>query len=149
MTANVSLIEKQPLALVGLARQLLTKQVLAYLPDHWQPYENDKQALQWLTDQAANLFEIQYHNQACGLMIVHSQDQTWYLGFMLLPSFWGKGIAANAVKAVQDLANQQEITTIIAGAHIDNIASLRVLQKCHFKITTEAQQAQATWHLHN
>lgn len=148
-THNITLIQKQPDELINLARQLLTEQVLAYLPDHWQAYQNDEQTQRWLTDQLADLFEINHNLEACGLMIVHRQNDTWYLGFMLLPSYWGKGIAVKAVQQLQAIAKRQGVGHIVAGAHVDNAASVKVLTKCGFQLTTESQQITATWQSNN
>lgn len=49
-------------------------------------------------------------------------------------SYWGKGIATNALKLLLD-----EVTTrpLYARAAKDNVGSLKVLQKCGFKIIGE------------
>ena len=60
------------------------------------------------------------------------------LGCGLLPDFWGKGYATEAVIAVTEWALKQPgVSRIEAEAEEDNLASLRVLEKAGFVPTGE------------
>ena len=58
------------------------------------------------------------------------REVTYWIG----RAFWGKGVATQALAA---LLAQVETRPIFARAAKDNLASLRVLQKCGFKIIGE------------
>ncbi|MBM4071879.1 MAG: GNAT family N-acetyltransferase [Planctomycetes bacterium] len=52
------------------------------------------------------------------------------IGYRLLPSYWGKGLATEAGRAIIDYGFEQlHLTQIIGLVEPDNIASIRVLQK--------------------
>ncbi|WP_119394366.1 GNAT family N-acetyltransferase [Salinibius halmophilus] len=142
----VQLVEKPANEITALAQALLIPEVLKHLPDHWQPVTNAEAALNWLNEQQAIFHEIQYQHQPAGLVLIHQPTpDTWYLGFMLLPKFWGQGIASTVVKQVQTLAQQAAVKQIVAGASADNIASQKLLEKCGFALSQSDDQVYAQW----
>jgi [ribosomal protein S5]-alanine N-acetyltransferase len=63
----------------------------------------------------------------CGLKLVNSEID---LGYRFLPAEWGKGYATEAAKAVLQYGHEQlQLEKIIAHAHIQNLASQKVLEK--------------------
>ena len=65
----------------------------------------------------------------CGLKWLKENDEI-DLGYRFMPSAWGKGYATEAAKATLEYGHQNlQLKTIIAHAHIDNIASQKVLEK--------------------
>ena len=62
-----------------------------------------------------------------------SADGVTEIGYGLLPAFWGKGYATEAVKAVAAWAlSQPKVTHVEAETEPDNAASQRVLAKAGF-----------------
>lgn len=59
------------------------------------------------------------------------------IGYGLLPKFWGKGYASEAVKAVTEWAVKQGVKTVEAETDAENIASQKVLSKAGFMPTGE------------
>lgn len=61
----------------------------------------------------------------------HVRDYGYYdLGYRLLPAYWGQGIATEtAIASLQYGFETMKLEKICAGAHVDNAASNRVLQK--------------------
>lgn len=56
------------------------------------------------------------------------------LGFHLLPTFWGKGLAEEAARGVIAHAfTALQVRTILAGHHQENVASRRILEKLGFR----------------
>ncbi|MBS0266433.1 MAG: GNAT family N-acetyltransferase [Planctomycetes bacterium] len=55
------------------------------------------------------------------------------VGFWLGRSYWGQGIATAALKLF--LTQVERRRPLFAGAAVDNLGSLRVLQKCGFQVT--------------
>ncbi|RQT92140.1 GNAT family N-acetyltransferase [Burkholderia cepacia] len=56
-------------------------------------------------------------------------------GWFLLPDFWGKGYAAHAIRALLVLAfGSGRMTSLTASCAIENRASLRVAEKCGFRL---------------
>ncbi len=71
----------------------------------------------------------------CGLKLVKGEID---LGYRLLPSVWGKGYATEAAQATLQYGHQDlHLEKIIAHAHIDNIASQKVLEKIGMQFVGE------------
>jgi len=65
----------------------------------------------------------------CGLKLMEDMG-TVDLGYRLLPSAWGKGYATEAARYTLQYGFQVLQLEVITGmAHVDNTASLRVLEK--------------------
>lgn len=57
------------------------------------------------------------------------------IGYMLAKPFWGRGIATWALrKKVDACFNNHDWPRVVAGAWVDNPASIRVLEKCGFTL---------------
>jgi [ribosomal protein S5]-alanine N-acetyltransferase len=73
-----------------------------------------------------------------GLRPYKPADRIFELGFHLLPSHWGKGLAVQAGRAVIKYAfTELGATALFAGHHPSNAASQRVLEKLGFHFTHE------------
>ncbi len=71
----------------------------------------------------------------CGLD-PHGDDNAIEIGYWLGVSYWGRGFATEAVRAVIDHAfGELAHDTLQAGARVSNPASRRVLEKCAFQRT--------------
>lgn len=70
----------------------------------------------------------------CGLKFRSERNET-DLGYRFIPSYWGKGYATEAAMACLDYGfNHLQLNRITAAAHIENSASLHIIEKCgmHF-----------------
>lgn len=62
------------------------------------------------------------------------EDDHPEIGYWIGEPYWGFGYASEAAKAVVDYAfEEDDVTTLLGGARITNIASRRVLEKCGFE----------------
>ena len=65
----------------------------------------------------------------CGLKYLAELNEI-DLGYRLMQPFWGKGYAFEAAKHTLDYGfNQLHLKTIVGRAHIENTASLKILEK--------------------
>lgn len=55
------------------------------------------------------------------------------IGYGLIPSAHGNGYATEAVAELVNWAFSSGVTTVIAECHIDNMASMRVVERLGFK----------------
>ena len=58
------------------------------------------------------------------------EGDTVEMGYALHPDHWGRGYTSEAFAAVIDYLKAHGFATVTAGAFEQNIASLRVMQKC-------------------
>ncbi len=66
----------------------------------------------------------------CGLKFRPERNET-DLGYRFIPSYWGKGYATEAAIACLDYGfSHLQLNRITATAHIENTASLRIIEKC-------------------
>ena len=120
--------------------------MLTYLPEHWAPVTELESAQDWLEAQQADALRIVSNGESAGLMLIHKATGQWHIGFLLLPAFWGKGLATAALEEVQALSLSEQVPpTLFAGAAADNVASLRVLKKCGFTLTQNDDHVLAVW----
>ncbi len=71
---------------------------------------------------------------ACGLRPADFAEKAFEFGFYLRPSYWGRGLAAEAGRAALDYARETlGIREIAAGHHPENAASRKVLTKLGFE----------------
>jgi [ribosomal protein S5]-alanine N-acetyltransferase len=65
----------------------------------------------------------------CGLKYLKEENEI-DLGYRFMENEWGKGFATESAKTILNLGFvERKLKTIIGRAHIDNIASQKVLQK--------------------
>jgi RimJ/RimL family protein N-acetyltransferase len=71
-----------------------------------------------------------------GVCSVEPQEDGPEMGYWLGVSYWGRGFATEAARALIDHAfGDLEHETLISGARVNNPASRRVLEKCGFQWT--------------
>lgn len=87
-----------------------------------------------LSDESITIRTVLYKKQVAGHILCH----TWFgepeISYWLGREYWGKGIATSALVLFLELAGERPLYARCAK---DNGASLRVLQKCGFKISGE------------
>jgi RimJ/RimL family protein N-acetyltransferase len=80
---------------------------------------------------------IVFKGQVAGHVLSYEEAGKPEVSYWLGKAYWGRGIATCALSAFLGQANKTR--PIYARAAKDNIASLRVLEKCGFTITGEAK----------
>lgn len=66
----------------------------------------------------------------CGLKQV---DDEIDLGYRYIQQYWGKGYATEAAQAVLNFGIQQQLPNIVGCADVENIASVKILEKIGLK----------------
>ncbi len=114
-------------------------EVIRYTGD--LPFENEEAALEFLKNYR------EYHNHRMGRWaVIRKSDQEWLgwcglkyipsldqvdLGYRFFRKFWGSGYATETALASIDYGfNQLHLKRIVGRAAVDNVASIRVLEKC-------------------
>jgi len=80
---------------------------------------------------------IEEDGQACGGIGIHPLEDVYHrtaeIGYWLAEPYWGRGIMTDAVQAIVPLAfDRYDLVRIQAGIFSNNLASMRVLDKCGF-----------------
>ncbi len=101
----------------------VSKQVLAI----WIEQYNDLQKYEW----AIELKETGSVIGSIGLLNIDNQNENCEIGYCIGRLYWGKGITAEAAKAVINFGLKEVGFQRITGRHdCENTASGRVMQKC-------------------
>jgi RimJ/RimL family protein N-acetyltransferase len=79
-----------------------------------------------------------FDGQVVGNVVSWEQDGNRQVGYWLGKEYWGKGIASRALSEFLKLLEPRPLYAHVAK---HNVASLRVLQKCGFRVTGEAEVA--------
>lgn len=98
-----------------------------YFDDHWQRV---------LADTTITIRTIVSAGQVAGYVLSHSWFGEPEVSYWLGKAFWSRGIATQALAAFLKIVPTRPL---FARAAKDNLASLRVLQKCGFKISGTAR----------
>ena len=85
-------------------------------------------------DESILIRTIVVDGQVAGSVLSYVSDGEPEVSYWLGREFWGKGIATQALAAFLQI---QTLRPIYARAAKDNLASLRVQEKCRFKVTEE------------
>lgn len=85
-----------------------------------------------LADEAIPIKTILFEGQVAGSVLSYIQFGEREVSYWLGKEFWGKGIAT---KALSEFLVELKERPLHARAAIDNIASIRVLEKCGFVIS--------------
>jgi RimJ/RimL family protein N-acetyltransferase len=84
-----------------------------------------------LNDETKTTKTIIFEDQVVGYVSTFQQSGEQEITYWIGKKYWGKGIATNAVS---QFINQLKLRPLYARAAKDNIASIRVLEKCGFSI---------------
>lgn len=66
---------------------------------------------------------------------VERKDGSMELGYVIHPSFWGRGYATEMLKSVIEMLLEAGFSQVITGAFEENTASIRVMEKCGMRKT--------------
>jgi RimJ/RimL family protein N-acetyltransferase len=91
----------------------------------------------WLrlrADDTVLIRTVLYEGRVAGSILKYEEDGRPEVSYWLGREFWGRGVATRALTALLDLLTTRPLFARVAK---DNIASLRVLEKCGFRIAGE------------
>jgi len=91
--------------------------------DHWEKI---------LSDEAVVVRTIVLDGQVVGHVASYERSGKPEVTYWLGSAYWGQGIAT---EALSEFLGEFRVRPLYAGAAVDNVASLRVLQKCGFTVT--------------
>lgn len=89
-----------------------------------------------LSDKGILIKAILYEGQVAGYVSTHGWFGELEVTYWLGKAYWGRGLASQALAAFLRL---QPVRPLVAHAAKDNVASIRVLQKCGFVLTGETR----------
>ncbi|MCS5420666.1 MULTISPECIES: GNAT family N-acetyltransferase [Psychrilyobacter] len=125
---------------------ILTPQVTKFLPDGWQKINNVEDAQVWIKERLEEscflTVELIKTNELVGFIFLYksgSQDNYYDLrfGYLLSETIWGKGLGTELVKGLAQWCEREgNIKSISGGVTINNVGSIKVLEKCGFSPTT-------------
>jgi RimJ/RimL family protein N-acetyltransferase len=87
-----------------------------------------------LNDESILIKTILFEGKVAGSVLSYVQSGEREVSYWLGKEYWGRGIATHALTELLDLIEERPL---YARAAKDNIASLRVLEKCGFRIIGE------------
>jgi RimJ/RimL family protein N-acetyltransferase len=101
------------------------------------PTDRDAFMAHWnkiLGDGTATMRTIVFDGEVAGNVLLYQEEGRTEVGYWIGKDYWGKGIAT---RALSEFLGQIPIRPLHARAAKDNIASLRVLEKCGFAVVGE------------
>lgn len=84
-----------------------------------------------LADRTVSARTVLFDGQVAGNMVSWKREGKQLVGYWIGKHFWGKGVATRALLEFLDIAQARPMYARVAK---DNVASIRVLEKCGFKI---------------
>jgi RimJ/RimL family protein N-acetyltransferase len=123
--------QRDPIAVAMVAFQSRDR---AAFDQHWAKLLADDSCLKKTIIVAPKAFgAVSAENQVAGNIGSWTADGKREVGYWIDRAFWGRGIATEALSAFLCL---EQTRPLHAGVAKHNVASIRVLQKCGFKITS-------------
>jgi RimJ/RimL family protein N-acetyltransferase len=101
------------------------------------PADRDAFNAHWskiLGDKSITIQTILYQGQVAGYILTHAWFGDPEVSYWLGKEFWGVGIATRALATFLETLDKRPLYARVAQ---DNVASIRVLEKCGFRITSE------------
>ncbi len=142
------LIEENEVKFATKVMSLLSPKVVKPLPDEWQGVNTVTKTINWLEDRkrecALYLISAIHSDTIIGLLFIYPLENTrsLHLGYLIGEDYWNKGYASEMLLAlVAYYKEQAHVDTLIAGVEKTNIASIKVLEKCGFKLSENTSSA--------
>lgn len=143
---NWNLLEQSIVPIKDLLENVLsimTPKVTKDLPDGWQNISTTEKAESWIKERKDDSYfyaiQLLENKEIIGFLFLYTEDEiTEYidlrLGYLLAESSWGKGIGSELIGGlVEWCKKQKEISSISGGVEINNIGSIRILEKNGFQ----------------
>jgi ribosomal-protein-alanine N-acetyltransferase len=124
-----------PEPLTAALGPVLTPSVLAHLPPSMQ-LDPEQGIPAWITARAAESTVLTVtdtsNDTLAGLVVLHHDEQTCHLGYLLAESAWGRGLGSELIAGLVTAMTPMAPMTVVGGVGHDNPASARVLVKSGF-----------------
>lgn len=127
---------------LGSVMETLTPSVVGNLPPYFQNVNSISSAQEWLNHVVSDgrLFIVKRRDdsKAIGFVFLSTEKGgDTHIGYLLGESFWGKGYATEILKGLIDfIGSEDHVTRLIAGVATDNVASIKLLQKLGFILSS-------------
>lgn len=128
--------------------ELLTPQVVKTLPEEWHNITTAEQALSWLQARFTESDVLMIHDKpsdhVIGFMFTYDSKtedghEAVNIGYLLGEGHWRKGYASEVLKGLVDhYKTSSEVEVLYAGVEVDNVGSIRVLEKTGFTASSQA-----------
>lgn len=122
---------------------ILSSEVTKALPEGWQNITSIDKAKHWIKERDEESTVLLIHrvvdSELIGFIFLYpitAEDNLVDLrfGYLLSKTEWGKGLGTEVVKGIVDTCIAQgNIRSISGGVEVDNIGSIKVLEKCGFQ----------------
>lgn len=129
-------------------KEMLTDKIMRYLPLSMQFPADHGSIGKWMSDLSNEADVLCMHEQESseltGLIMLFADPdvpENIHIGYFFGETYWGKGYATEAVKAVVNSLRQNPQIRLFAGAQAANTASINVLAKAGFSKITEESTA--------
>lgn len=132
--------------------KILTPAVTKNLPDGWQNVDSTTKAINWIKNRSeeSSFLTVQLAptKEIVGFIFlnetVSSNNSTdLRLGFLLSEKVWGKGVGSELINGLGSWCeNEEDIRSISGGVEVDNVGSIKVLEKNGFIISNSDKQKQ-------
>lgn len=129
--------------------ELFAPDVVRWLPGGFQGTADEAARRRFLgqLSQAAEVVALRAEGRGIGLLILsypRAGSRERHIGYLLAERGWGKGLATEMLRAVQDLFRGSGVV-LSGGVMDDNAASARVLEKAGFAGTREGDEVIYRW----
>jgi len=125
---------------------ILSSEVTKSLPEGWQCINTSSDAKKWIKDrdEESNFLTVELlaTNEIIGFVFLYKLDSEesnldLRFGYLLSKTNWGKGFGTELVKGLVEWCESLgTINSISGGVEMDNIGSIRVLEKTGFSRST-------------
>lgn len=133
---------------------VLTPEVTKALPEGWQGIDSVDKAMKWMEDRAKEsaflTVQLLPSQDVVGFVFLYESMATdhWIdlrLGYLLSQSVWGQGLGSELIKGLVEWCEKAgDIQTISGGVEIENVGSIKVLEKNGFVISLQESQPEDT-----
>jgi ribosomal-protein-alanine N-acetyltransferase len=129
---------------IRAALSILSPTVTNSLPDGWQNVNTPEKASNWIKERESDSDFYAIHKndtkELIGFLFLYREAESadLRLGYLIGEKHWGKGLGTELIKGlVFWCRTSQVIKTLSGGVEEDNIASIKVLEKCGFQKATD------------
>ena len=141
-----------------VVQTLLSDAVTAPLPEAWRGPYSEARSQAWIRDRDADgitlLAQRRGSEPVIGLLLLHDSvheeevRRELRVGYLIAESHWGQGFASELLAGLVEWARMQSYTSIVAGVARQNAPSRRVLEKCGFLPTEDADGPELFYEIH-
>jgi len=127
--------------------ELLTPAVTNSLPSEWQNITNYEEAGNWwqqrIKESSFLSIQLKPNNEIIGFVFLYDNEtkakqMDLHIGYLLGEPYWGKGYGSELIKGLVNWAYlDKHIHSLIGGVEVNNIGSIKVLEKNGFIRSTQ------------